>query len=372
MRIIQVNSHFHGGGVDTQTLELCAGLIEQGHEVMLALNPDGRWVPRARAMPGLRLEFIEGGKLHWGLRLRRLAEQFQAQVLHAHHGRDYWTTGLAGKLAANRPQVVLTRHLMTPLSSTSARFLLWLGNVTAVSKAVQQNLLRELKGDPRRLHLIYSGIDLRHFRPDAELRNKGRAVHGWDDSQVVFAVVGGAGLPDGKGQRDFVEAGARLIGERPDVRLMIVGEGDLIPVLELRIAELGLQQSILCVGFTEDVERVAAMIDVLVHPAVGTEALGLVIWEAMAAAKPVIASRLGGIPETFIDPDHGRLVEPRNVDQLHAAMRLFANDRGLRERAGAAARQYLVDHDYTRAGQARRFAALYQGIQQKSPDRSHA
>lgn len=365
MRIIQVNSHFHGGGVDTQTLELCAGLIEQGHEVMLALNPDGRWLPRAKAVPGLRLEFIEGGKVHWGLRLRRLAEQFQAQVIHAHHGRDYWTAGLAGKLAANKPRVVLTRHLMTHLSSTSARFLLWLGHVTAVSKAVQQNLASELKGDQRRLHLIYSGIDLRHFRPDDALRSKGRGLHDWNDSQVVFAVVGGAGLPDGKGQREFVEAGARLIAERPDVRLMIVGEGGLIPVLEQRIAELGMQQSILCVGFIEDVERVAAMIDVLVHPAVGTEALGLVIWEAMAAARPVIASRLGGIPETFIDPDHGRLVEPRNVEQLYEAMRLFANDRALREHAGAAARQYLIDNEYTRAGQAKRFAALYQSIQQR-------
>ena len=363
MRIIKVNSHFHGGGVDTQTLELCAGLIEQGHEVMLALNRNARWAPRAEAVPGLRVEYIEGGKLHWGLRLRRLAEQFQAQVLHGHHGRDYWTTGLAGKLASNKPKVVLTRHLMTPLSATSGRFMLWLGHVTAVSQAVLANLRRELKGDQRRLHLVYSGVDLRHFRPDAELRARGRAVHGWDEAQVVFAVVGGAGLPEGKGQREFVEAGARLIAEQPDVRLMIVGEGDMIPLLERRIAELGLQRSILCVGFTDDVERVAAMIDVLVHPAVGTEALGLVIWEAMAAAKPVIASRLGGIPETFIDPDHGRLVQPRSVDELYAAMRLFAGDRELRQRTGAAAREYLIARDYTREGQTRRFAALYQEIQ---------
>jgi glycosyltransferase involved in cell wall biosynthesis len=261
---------------------------------------------------------------------------------------------------------VLTRHLMTHLSSTSARYLLRLGHVTAVSQAVHDNLSHELSGDLRRLHLVYSGVDVSHFRPDAELRARGRQAYGWDESQLVFAVVGGAGLPDGKGQREFVEAGARLIAERPEVRLMIVGEGGLIPLLEQRIAELGLQSSILCVGFTEDVERIAAMIDVLVHPAVGTEALGLVIWEAMAAAKPVIASRLGGIPETFIDPDHGRLVQPRSVDELYAAMQLFAADRSLRERCGTAAREYLIAKDFTRAGQARRFSALYQAIQ--APD----
>lgn len=363
MKIIQVNSHFHGGGVDTQTLELCAGLLEAGHEVMLAVNPDGRWVPRARALPGLRIEFIEGGKLHWGLRLRRLAEQFGAQVLHAHHGRDYWTTGLACKLAGNKPQAVLTRHLMTKLSSTSARWLLWLGHAVAVSQAVRANLERELRGDQRRLHLVYSGVDIRHFKPDAALRAGGRAALGWDESHLVYALVGGAGLPDGKGQREFVEAGARLIAQRPEVRLLIVGEGDLIPVLERRIAELGLQQAIRCVGFTEDVERIVAMNDVLVHPAVGTEALGLVIWEGMAAENAVIASRLGGIPETFVDPQHGRLVTPRSVDELYAAMRLYADDPAQRRRCGAAARQFLIDHDYTRSGQAWRFAALYQEIQ---------
>lgn len=366
MRIIQVNSHFHGGGVDTQTLELCGGLIEQGHDVMLAVNPDGRWVPRAQAVPGLRIEFIESrGKLGWGFGLRRLAEQFGAQVLHAHHGRDYWTTGLGARLAANKPRAVLTRHLMTPLSSTSARWLLWLGHVTAVSKAVEQNLRRELRGDLSRLHQVYSGIDLRRFRPDAALRAAARHAHGWDETQLLYAVVGGAGLPDGKGQREFVEAGARLIREFPQVKLLVVGEGDLIPVLQRRIAELGLEKSILCVGFTEDVERVTAMIDVLVHPAVGTEALGLVIWEGMAAAHPVIASRMGGIPETFIDPDHGRLVTPRSVDELYAAMRLYAADPALRERSGAAAREFLIANGYTREGQARRFAALYQDIQNR-------
>ncbi len=363
MRIIQVNSIFNGGGVDTQTLELCAGLVEQGHEVMLAIRQGARWTARATAVPGLRIEYVEGSKVAWGLRLRRLSEQFGAQILHAHHGRDFWVTGVAARLANNRPEVALTRHLMTPLSATSARFLLRLGHVTAVSKAVFDDLAAQLHGDPRRLHLIYAGIDTARFKPDKKARSQMRQAFGWDESHVVFAVIGGAGLPDGKGQREFVEAGARLVRENPAVRLLIVGEGSLIPVLEQRIAKLGLGDAIRMVGFVEDVERIDAMIDVLVHPAVGTEALGLVIWEAMAAAKPVIASRLGGIPETFVEPDHGRLVPPRSVEDLYSAMKLFAGDRALRERAGTAARAFIVDNQYTRLGQAQRFAAFYEGFQ---------
>jgi glycosyltransferase involved in cell wall biosynthesis len=364
MRIIQVNSYFNGGGVDSQTLELCTGLLAQGHELMLVIPRTARWASLATALPGLRVEYLEGNKLRQGLHLRRLAQTFGAQLLHAHHGRDYWTTALAAKLASNRPRAVLTRHLMTPLGATSSRFLLRLGHVTAVSKAVFDGLSRQLAGDLRRLHLIYSGVDIKRFKPDPALRARARQALGWDETQVVFAAIGAADPPDGKGQREFVEAGARLIRERPEVRLLIVGDGGLIPELKQRIAALGMQQQILCLGFTQDVERIDAMIDVLVHPAVGTEALGLVIWEAMAAAKPVIASRLGGIPETFVEPDHGRLVPPRDVDALLDAMRHYAADRALRERSGAAAREFILAHDYTRSGQIKRFVELYESILQ--------
>jgi glycosyltransferase involved in cell wall biosynthesis len=362
MRIIQVNSQFNGGGVDTQTLELCAGLTDLGHEVMLVMNDGARWRSRAEAIPGLRIESMAGGKVGQGLRLRGLAESFGAQVLHAHHGRDYWTTGLATKLAKHKPAAVLTRHLMTRLSATSARWLLWLGHVTAVSRAVYDNLAGELHGDLSRMRLIYAGIDTQRYHPDAAVRAAERARLGWGESEVVYAVIGGITLPDGKGQIEFVEAGARLIREQPQVRLLIVGEGTLVPTLKARVAELGLESSILFTGFSQQVERVCNAIDVLVHPAVSTEALGLVIWEAMAAARPIVASRLHGIPETFVDPDHGRLVRPRDIDDLYAAMRLFAGDRALRERCGSAARQYLLDQGYTRAGQARRFADYYQEL----------
>jgi glycosyltransferase involved in cell wall biosynthesis len=228
------------------------------------------------------------------------------------------------------------------------------------------NLQRELTGDKeRRLHLIYAGIDSERFRPNEVLRREVRASLGWNESNVLFAVVGGAGLPDGKGQREFVEAGARLIRECPEVRLLIVGEGSLIPLLEQRIAELDLREQIRIVPFTDEVERIDAAIDVLVHPAVGTEALGLVIWEAMSAAKPVIASRLDGIPETFVEPDHGQLVAPRSVDELYSAMRRFACDAALRARTGDAARHYILSQAYTRRGMAERFAKLYETVARK-------
>ena len=362
MRILQVNSLFNGGGVDAQTLEISTGLVEAGHHVMLAMNENARWAGRARGISGLRVKTVSGSKLAQGLKLSRLSRQFGADILHAHHGRDYWTTGLASRLAANGCKAGLTRHLMTPLSRTSARHLLKLGHVVAVSRAVHTQLSGELIGDHRRLHQIYAGVDVTRFRPDPQRQEHERSRFGWDASHIVYSVIGAANLPDGKGQRDFVEAGARLIGKNSRVRLLIVGEGSLVPSLMARIHDLGLTEQIRCTGFIDDVERITIMTDVLVHPAVGTESLGLVLWEAMACGKPVIASRLGGIPETFIDSEHGRLVEPRDIDGLHDAMACYAEDRLLREKCGALARQFILERAFTREGQAKRFADLYQHV----------
>lgn len=362
MRILQINSCLNGGGVDTQVLELCSGLIEAGHEVMLAINEGARWEHRARDVPCLHVATLSAGKVVQGLQLMYLARRFSADILHAHHGRDYWTAGMASKLASNGSMAVFSRHLMTPLSATSARYLLKLGHVVAVSKAVRTQLVGELKGTHERLHQIYSGINTERFRPNPQGLQCERVRFGWDASHVVFSVVGAANLPDGKGQREFMEAGARLIREDARVRLLIVGEGTLLPQLTARVRELGLTEQIQCTGFVDDVERMTAMIDVLVHPAVGTEALGLVLWEAMACGKPVIASRLGGIPEAFVDPEHGSLVAPGNVNQLYDAMSRYAADQSLREKSGALARQFILDRAYTREGQAKRFADLYDRI----------
>jgi len=128
--------------------------------------------------------------------------------------------------------------------------------------------------------------------------------------------------------------------------------------LRERIAGFGLAGVAAIVPFTDDIPTVMNALDVLVHPALGTEALGLVLLEAMAAAKPVIATRLDGIPEAMIDSKHGLLVPPGDVPALATAMKHLLVNRELRFRFGAAGRAHVLEN-FSRHRHAERVRDLY-------------
>ena len=151
-----------------------------------------------------------------------------------------------------------------------------------------------------------------------------RREWGLAPEQCAFAVVGGYDLPRGKGQREFLAAAARIHTEVPQARFLIVGRGTLAEPLQADIQQLQLTGKAWLTPFCTDMAAGMNALDCLVHPQIGTEALGLVVCEALACGKPVIASALDGIPEAFAVGGYGQLVRPESVDELAAAMRHWA------------------------------------------------
>jgi len=361
MRILQVNSLFNGGGADNQTMELAAGLRDLGHSVVLSVPSGSRWEPRGRQL-GLPLETFPAKTFLQQAMIRRwagLISVHRMEIIHAHQGRDFWPAIIAARAAGCGTRVVITRHLMTRPRRLSRWLLLRQADVVAVSKAVEGVLQLHLRGPRARLHQIYCGIDLTRFDPK---RTKGarelRQENGWTEDAVVFGVVGAFDLPRGKGQLEFLEAAARLKTKFPQARFAMIGRGTMESLLRERLVALGLKGMATLVPFTEKIPDLMNALDVLVHPAVGTEALPVVLWEGMACAKPVVASRLDGIPEAFVEREHGFLVPPGDVAALAEAMRAFLEDSAQRVRFGTAACEHVHRH-FSRARQAEQMSALY-------------
>ncbi len=361
LRVLQVNGLFTGGGIDNQTMELCAGLRELGDDVTLAIPAGSLLEPRARHL-GAQIETFPAKswlKLAMIRRLARLIRSRRAQIIHVHQGRDYWPGILAARLAGRGTRVVVTRHLMTRPRLVSRWLLLSMSDVIAVSRAALAVLQRELRGPAARLHQIYGGIDVNAFRPARGPTSESfRAQQGWGSNVVAFGVVGAYGLPRGKGQLEFLGAAARLRADFPQARFAIIGQGSMESLLRERIATLDLRDVARMIPFTQEMPAVMNALDVLVHPAVGTEALGLVLWEAMACGKPVIASRLDGIPEAFVEGEHGLFVPPGDVPALADAMQTLLGDAALRQRLGAAGRE-RVCQQFSRTRLARQVRELY-------------
>jgi glycosyltransferase involved in cell wall biosynthesis len=337
LRIAQLNSLLTGGGTDDQCLKLSAQLHRLGQRVVLA-GPAGRPLAPLAAEAGA--PFLDtgarAGQFLFVLRAARFIRREKAQIVHAHHGRDFWPAILAARLAGTGPKIVLTRHLAkSPGSPASRRFLLGQCDaLIAVSEFVAK-VLREgayepqspeperrarppLRGDHGKIHVIPGGLDAARFRP-AEAADKRREL-GLQPGEYAFAAAGGFDLPRGKGQREFLAAAARLHRDNPQARFLVIGRGNMAGVLQGDIARLGLQGKAWLAGHATDMPQVMNAIDCLVHPQIGTEALGLVVCEAHACGKPVIASALDGIPEAFAGGNHGRLVPPGDVGALAAAM----------------------------------------------------
>ena len=181
-----------------------------------------------------------------------------------------------------------------------------------------------LRGDFGKIRVIYGGIDTGRFRP-ADAAEKRREL-GLGPEHFGFAVVGGYDGPRGKGQREFLTAAARVHERIPRARFLVIGRGSLGETLRGDIAQLGLAGKAWLTPYAADMPSVMNALDCLVHPQIGTEALGLVVCEAHACGKPVIASALDGIPEAFRAGNYGRLVAPENIAELAGAMEAQAGE----------------------------------------------
>ena len=374
-RVIMLNSRLRGGGTDTQCLALAQGLIAQGWEVEIA-GPDS--APLSVAAPALSplpkfrpLQMIA---------LAGLLRRSRARIVHAHHGDDYWTALLAARLVQPRPKIIFSRHLAkSPKSPLSRKRLFAEADaVIAVSRFVAQVLTEGHRDpaspvaerhhrppcrlDPRKLHVIHTGIDTKKFLPrERAFSDSARRVLGLLSGDTVFGVVGGFDLPVGKGQRVFVRAAREVVRKIPKSKFLLAGTGSMAATLEEDIRHHGLEGRVLLIGQQPDPVALHHALDILVHPQIATEAFPSVVLEAHACGRPVIASRLDGIPEAWGIGNLGHLVPPGDAAELAATMIGQAEQPAPSEpeRAAAHAR---VEAEASLPVQARRVGDLYRRL----------
>jgi glycosyltransferase involved in cell wall biosynthesis len=185
---------------------------------------------------------------------------------------------------------------------------------------------------------IYNGIDLARFAPGPPPPGLREAL-GLPPGGPVVGSVGR--FVAYKGYDHLLDA-ARLVSETmPEVRWVLVGDGELRETLEAQRRRLGLEGIVRFAGWQERVADYVALFDLFVLPSLG-EHFGRVLLEAMAMAKPVVATRAGGVPEIVLDGQTGLLVPPADPAALAAAIVALVQDGARAERMGAAGRRRVV------------------------------
>jgi glycosyltransferase involved in cell wall biosynthesis len=352
VRILHVDPERGWGGGEVQVVALVQELGARGHASTVAAHPAGPLGPAAAAA-GARvvpLPIANHLDVRAALALRRLAPGFD--VVHFHTARAH---ALAPLSRGRGARLVVTRRMdYVPAGGPWARFLYnrAVDAVIAISEGVRAALLRAgVRAE--RIRVVPSGIDAHAFSAPPEARASVRREWGLGDDEVAVVVMGA--LEARKGHGVLLAAAAALASAEPRLRYVFCGEGREAKALA---AAAGLGGAALMVGFRRDVAACLAAADIVALPSL-QEGLGVAALEAMAAGRPVVASRVGGLGEAVVHEETGLLVAPGDPTVLAAALARLAGDPGLRARLGAGGRARVLAH-YTAARMAEGTLACYE------------
>ncbi|HYX68570.1 MAG TPA: glycosyltransferase family 4 protein [Terriglobales bacterium] len=229
----------------------------------------------------------------------------------------------------------------------SKRFLTpWVALFIAISEATARDQRQNSPGT-KRVVTVYEGIDIDRFAPRSFHPEVQRELEIPFGTHVVGCV---ARVVEGKGHREFIEAAALVRARCPNTTFLIVGadmagqEAGLLAELRRRVQDLGLAGNVVFAGWREDIPAVLSALDLFVHcPTTWLEGLGIAHLEAMAAGKPTVVSRNGGLTDAAVDGLTGFIVTPGDTQQMAEAIRKLLEDPALARRCGQNARRRVEE-----------------------------
>lgn len=341
--ILMVDSHAaveRGGAV--QCASLARALARRGHAVTCIFDgpPDqpmqGIWSASLRAA-GVRLLRL-GLKSPAGMaRLRRILAAEQPDILHTHKNRALFFAYFA-TLGMRRPIWTANRGTVYPLSHSLLAHRIHRRHVArmfAVSHAVRDALLDDGIA-AEKVEVVYGSFDPERFHPEVSGATMRRR---WEVSSrtPLVGLIGSLNTPK-KGHSVLLEAAALLTDAYPELRFVLIGEGDPRP-LQATAASLGIADRVIFAGFSEEVPAALAALDVVVCASLRGEGLTGALREALAMARPVVSSDVAGNRELIRDGRTGLLVPSGDPAALAAAIRRMLNDGQFARECAASGRE---------------------------------
>ena len=363
VRVLRVIARLNMGGPALHVAYLTHGLRERGYDTTLVAGSLARgedsmeFVARelgieATHLPELRRDIAPIRDLQATLRLAQLIRRLRPDILHTHTAK----AGAVGRTAASlvgdaRPPIVVhtfhghvLRGYFGPRLSYGFRLLeRWLAKRTdalvAVSPEVRDELVRLGVAPAEKFTVVRVGIELGERVAGIDGREETRRLLGIADESFTVGWVGR--MTGVKRTSDVLLAFKRLRERGVDAVLCMIGDGPERGQLERRAHELGIMKRTLFLGYQEQVAPYYAALDAMILPS-GNEGTPVSAIEALAAGRPVVATRVGGLPDVVREGEDGFLVSPGDVDELADRLERLAADEELRRRMGEAGRERVL------------------------------
>ena len=346
MNILYVESSRSWGGQEYRTCLEINWLNAHGHQAWLICNPDSQVHSKASEL-GTRLVTMplrSRVDLACSWRLWRFCRRNKIELLKTYSSKGHW---LCLPLYLCGIPLSRARCITDSIGTKGRAFVFKHGcsQIVADASVIKRHLVEEHCVNPAKIEVIGSAVDLEKFKPPRD-RMKFRREIGVDDDTPL---VGNVGMirPD-KGQLVLVEAARLVLEQRPDARFVIVGQGTGILKRGINVRnaidQAGLADKIIMAGYRWDTPDVYAACDMIVIASLHTEASPIVLREAFASGRPLIATKVGDIPEIVQHRHNGLLLEPGDSRALADAIMEFVYDPELASRCAANALRYATEH----------------------------
>lgn len=372
-RVLHVITGMTAGGAQTFLLNLLPHLRDEFDLMVLALYP-GVLRGEVEAL-GIPIVELDHRRLVSPRTYRQVAARmcaFGPDIVHTHLGR----ADIYGRLAARRLGVrAIVTHSQNiddwkkrPLFNLIDNFTMrWNRRVFAVSEEVRRFLVsRGVRED--KIRVIYNGIDVAEKRrlPAGFDRDAWRAQFGIGPGDRMLTHIGRQDLQ--KAHTRLIAGFDRFAAAHPEWRLLCVGgEGRAKELVAAAAARAGARDRIILAGHRRDIPEIMAATDVFILPSLW-EGLPLVLLEAMANARPIIATRVGGVPEMLEHRTSAYLIPPSNVEKITEALDWMAAHPAEAAAMGEQARG-IVEQRFDIRGIARQIADEYRAALRDSAER---
>lgn len=337
LKVLQVINTINRGGAENHLVSLVKQQVARGYNVTVAyLQGDGYWEAMLRSL-GVEVVDLGLGPRRYGdirpaIRLRSLIRELKPDIVHAHLPPAELYTRLALLSFSSELPLVITKH------NDSSFYKMWNGRghrllgkwvamratrLIAISNAVKRHMCGSGLGcSPQKIVTIHYGIETSPYEEvDSKLVRSLRRHWSVSDNDYLIGTV--ARLVPEKALHILLEGFAIYLQRATkSSKLVIVGTGPLERNLKLQAIRLGIQDRVIWAGFREDIPVVMNALDLFALSS-NREGFGLVLLEAMAASKPVVATRVSAIPEVVEDKMTGILVSPNRPDLFAEAFQFF-------------------------------------------------
>ncbi|HET7080131.1 MAG TPA: glycosyltransferase [Chloroflexia bacterium] len=366
LNVVQMIDVTGGGGAEKVLVDLALHLDRSRYNVTVCATRQTRnYQPLldSAGVPTMVLRRNSRWETYKMAEVVRMLRRERVDVLHTHlFGSNTWGR-LLGRLAGV-PVIIAHEHWSSRGQNEiwMDRMMYRLSDRILVTSEASKQIVMSSEGIPAHyLSVVYNGVDMDKFAARGD-RADVRAELGVAPDAALIGAVGRLTADKG-GQDVLIRVVGRVRETCPQVRLVMVGDGPLRPGLEQLTAQLGLTGTVIFTGLRSDVPRLLGALDVFVLPS-EREALPVAVLEAMAAGLPLVATRVGGIPEVVEDGATGFLVPPGDVAAMHCVLERLTGDPALAARLGAAGQAHVQAH-FTVQQMVRQVERLYDQLAQR-------